>query len=156
LDPRSGKIRRFKLGNGQEEVLVAGFAMDGEGRLWVTTQGSVYRSTPLDDSPVFERQILPLSSAAEIFGQMLIDAKGRWWLAGSLGLLRMENGQWTRFTSKDGMLSDGVDSLAETPDGDLWLSYSDSTGIARLHFEHGKPRFQHYSTLLGTERAEIR
>jgi signal transduction histidine kinase/ligand-binding sensor domain-containing protein len=155
LDPRTGKIRRFPLGDGQEDVQVAGFAMDAEGRLWVTTQGPLYRSTPLDESPKFERQIPPVSSAAESFAQMLIDAQGRWWLAGSLGLLRMENGQWTRFTSKDGMLSDGVDSLAETPDGDIWLAYSDSTGIARLRFEHGKPSWQHYSERNGLKSDEI-
>ena len=156
LDPRTGKIRRFQLGDGQEDIQVAGFAMDGEGRLWVTTQGSLYRSTPLNDTtPTFERQIPPLSSAAEIFGQMLIDAKGRWWFAGSLGLLRMENGQWTRFASQDGMRSDGVDSLAETPDGDIWLSYSDSTGIARLRFENGKPRWEHYSEQNGLKSDEV-
>jgi len=155
LDPKSGKIKRFQLGDGQEDVLVAGLVMDGEGRLWVTTQGALYRSTPLDGSPRFERQIPPLSSAAETFGQMLIDSKGRWWFGGSLGLLRMENGQWTRFTSKDGMLSDGVDSLTETPDGAIWLAYSDSSGISRLWWEDSRPRWQHFSERNGLKSDEI-
>lgn len=156
LDPRSGDIRRFELGNAGPDVQVAGFVVDGEERLWVTTQqGPLYRSTPLDHSPTFERQILPLSSAEETFGQMLIDAQGRWWFGGSLGLLRMENGRWTRFASKDGMLSDGVDSLAETPDGALWIAYSDSSGISRLKFEQGGPRWQHFSEENGLKSDEI-
>ncbi|HLN02863.1 MAG TPA: two-component regulator propeller domain-containing protein [Bryobacteraceae bacterium] len=155
LDPQSGKIQRFELGDAGDDILVAGFVIDAENRLWVTTQGPVFRSTPLDDSPRFERQIPPLSSSAETFGQMLIDSRSRWWFGGSQGLLRMENGQWTRFTSKDGMLSDGVDSLAETPDGAIWLAYSDSTGISRLRFEHGQPRWQHFSERNGLKSDEI-
>ena len=161
LDPRNGKIRRFELDDAGSDVQVSGLLVDGEDRLWVTTQsvttqqGPLYRSTPLGGSPKFERQIPPLSSVAETFGQMLIDAKGRWWFGGSQGLLRMENGQWTRFTSKDGMLSDGVDSLAETPDGAIWMAYSDSSGISRLDLERGRPHWQHFSEANGLKSDEI-
>ncbi len=155
LYPQSGKIQHFELGTATEDDLVTGFAIDGEGRLWVTTQGAVFRSTAFDGSLEFERQIPPPSSAAETFGQMLIDAKGRWWLAGSLGLLRMENGQWTRYSAKDGMASDAVDSVAETPDGSIWMSYTDSLGTSRLSFEHGAPRWQHFSERNGLKSDEI-
>ncbi len=155
LDPRSGKIRHYQLGTAAEDSLVTGFAIDADGRLWVTTQGALFRSTALDGSPEFERQIPPLSSATETFGQMLIDAKGRWWLAGSSGLLRMENGQWTRYAAKDGMASDAVDSVAETLDGAIWISYTDSIGISRLRFEHGVPRWQHFSERNGLKSDEI-
>ena len=155
LDPGSGEIRHYGLGAADEDNLVTGFAIDGEGRLWVTTQGALFRSTALDGSPEFERQIPPLSSAGETFGQMLIDAKGRWWLAGSHGLLHMENGQWTSYTAKDGMADDAVDSIAETADGSIWISYTESIGIARLTFEHGAPRWQHFSEQNGLKSDEI-
>ena len=155
LDTGSGRIRHYELGTTPEDNLVTGFAIDGAGRLWVTTQGALFRSTAPGGSPEFERQIPPLSSAAETFGQMLIDAKGRWWLAGSFGLLRMENGQWTRYTAKDGMASDAVDSVAETPDGSIWISYTDSIGITRLTFEHGVPRWQHFSEPNGLKSDEV-
>ena len=155
LDPKNGKIQQYELGKAAADNLVTGFAIDGEGRLWVTTQGGLFRSTVLTESPEFERQIPPLSSPAETFGQMLIDAKGRWWLAGSFGLLRMENGQWTRYSEKDGMASDALDSVAETTDGSIWISYTDSIGIARLTFEHGAPRWQRFSERNGLKSDEI-
>ncbi len=155
LDPRTGKIQRFELGDEGPDVEVAGFVIDREDRLWVTTKGALYRSTPLDQTPQFERQIPPLSSSAETFSQVLIDGEGRWWLGGSQGLLRMENGQWTLFTSREGLLSDSVDSLAETPDGALWIAYSDSRGISRLNFEQGRARWQHFSEQNGLKSDEI-
>jgi len=155
LDPGNGTIRRFQLGDGKEDVQVAGFVLDSEGRLWVTTKDALYRSTPLDRAPRFERQILPLSSAAETFQQMLIDRKGRWWFGGSMGLLRMENGQWTRFNAKDGMLSESVDSVAETPDGAIWLAYTDPIGISRLSFENGRPGWQHFTEENGLKSDEV-
>ncbi len=154
LDPQSGKIRRFALGE-DEEVQVAGLVLDSEERLWVTTQGALYRSTPLNDTPRFERQILPLSSAAETFSQMLIDSRGGWWFGGSRGLLHMEHGEWKRFTSQDGMISDIVDSLAETPDGAIWLAYLNSTGISSLRFEQGHARWRHFSEKNGLQSDEI-
>jgi len=155
LDPRTGSIKRYAVGDGHEDVLIAGLVVDRENRMWVTTQGPLYRSKTLDGGVQFERQIPPLSSAAEVFGQMIVDAKGAWWFAGSLGLLRLENGHWTRFTAKDGMLSDGVDNLAETPDGGIWISYLDSSGISRLRFEQGKPKWLHFSERNGLKSDEI-
>jgi signal transduction histidine kinase/ligand-binding sensor domain-containing protein len=154
LDPGSGKIRHYDLGTGADN-LVTGLASDGEGHLWVTTQGTLFRGTGLDGSPEFERHVPPPKMSGETFGQMLIDAKGRWWLAGSLGLLRMEDGQWTRYAAKDGMAGDGVDSVAETPDGSIWISYIDSIGISRLTFEHGAPRWKHFSERNGLKSDEI-
>ena len=155
LDPRTGKISRFEVGTTPQDDQISGFVVDAEGRLWVTTQGALFRSTALDHGTRFERQIPPLSSAAETFSQMLADAKGRRWLGGSLGLLRMENGRWTRFSSKDGMLSDSIDSLAETPDGTIWITYTDAIGISRLSMENGQPRWQHFSEKNGLKSDEI-
>jgi streptogramin lyase len=118
LDPRSGEIRRYQLGS-ESELSVTGMVIDQEQRLWVTAQGALFRSTPLDQSVQFDRQILPLSGAGEVFNQVLIDSRGRWWFAGSAGLLRMENGRWTRFTTSDGLRDDDLDTLAETPDGSI-------------------------------------
>ena len=156
LDPRSGRIRRFQLGDGQEEVLVAGFAMDGEGRLWVTTQGSLYRSTPLDDSPEFERQIPPLSSAAESFGQMLIDAKGRWWL----GRVARSVAHGERTVDAFHVQGRHAERRRGQPGGNagrrpLAVRIRIPPESRACHFEHGKPRFQHYSERNGLKSDEV-
>jgi len=155
LDPRTGRIRSYKLGEVDEDNSVTGMVLDAAQRLWVTTQGALFRSTPVNKSVTFERQILPLSSTLETFGQVLIDSRGTLWFAGSLGLLRMDQGQWTRFTSKDGLRGDAVDTLAETPDGSIWLGYVEALGISRLTFQQGRPHVQHFSEKNGLKSNEI-
>jgi signal transduction histidine kinase/streptogramin lyase len=155
LDPGSGKLLSYRLGSTSDDNWVTGIVVDPERRLWVTTQGALFRSTPASQPIKFERQTLPLSSATETFGQMLIDSRGRWWLAGSLGLLRMDNGQWTRFSAKDGLRSDRLDTLAETPDGSIWVSYADALGISRITFDRGRARVQHFSEHNGLKSDEI-
>ena len=63
LDPRTGRVRSYRLGEIDEDNSVTGMVLDSEQRLWVTTQGALFRSTPVDKSVKFERQILPLSSS---------------------------------------------------------------------------------------------
>ena len=155
LDPGTGKVRRYSLDSSLADNFVTGLVVDPNQRIWVTTQGGLYRSNSVDPSANFERQVLPSSSESEVFGQVLIDAKGRWWFAGSGGLLRMEHGQWTRFTSRDGLRGDGVDTLAEAPDGSIWIGYAEALGTSRLSFEQGQPRWQHYSEQNGLKSDEI-
>jgi signal transduction histidine kinase/ligand-binding sensor domain-containing protein/CheY-like chemotaxis protein len=155
LDPRTGRARSYRLGETGEDNSVTAMVVDSTQRLWVTTQGALFRSTPLDKSAKFERQILPLSSGLETFGQVLIDSKGTMWFAGSLGLLRMDRGQSTRFTAKDGLLSDSVDTLTETPDGSIWLGYAEARGISRLTFQQGRPQLQHFSEKNGLKSNEV-
>ena len=155
LDPRTGRVHSYKLGEVDEDNSVSGMVLDSEQRLWITTQGALFRSTPLNKPVQFERQILPLSSSFETFGQVLIDSRGTLWFAGSLGLLRMDQGQWTRFTAKDGLRSDAVDTLAETPDGSIWLGYVEALGISRVTFQRSRPQVQHFTEQNGLKSNEI-
>jgi signal transduction histidine kinase/ligand-binding sensor domain-containing protein/CheY-like chemotaxis protein len=155
LDPLTGRVRSYRLGEVDEDNSVTGLVLDSEQGLWVTTLGALFRSTPIDKAVKFERQIPPLSSSLEIFGQVLIDSRGTLWFAGSLGLLRLDHGQWTRFTAKDGLRSDGVDSLTEAPDGSIWLAYVGALGISRVTFEQGRLRVQHFSEKNGLKSDEI-
>jgi signal transduction histidine kinase/streptogramin lyase len=155
LDPRGGAVHNYRLGSTDEDNFVTGIVLDPDQRIWVTTQGALFRSTPPGGSLGFERQILHLSSSMETFGQMLIDSKGRWWFAGSAGLLRKEGDRWARFTTRDGLRNDALDTLAETPDGSIWIGYLDAMGISRLTFDHGKLRVQHYSEKNGLKSDEV-
>jgi signal transduction histidine kinase/streptogramin lyase len=154
LDPRTGKIQRYKLDSGSEAG-VTGMAIDREQRLWVATTGALFRSTTLNRSVQFARQILPLSGPWEAINQALFDSRGRWWFAGSAGLLRMENGRWTRFTTRDGLRNDDVDTLAEAADGGIWIGYAGALGVSRLSFDRDKPQWRHFSERNGLKSDEI-
>jgi signal transduction histidine kinase/streptogramin lyase len=155
IDPRSGAIRRYALGSTIDDNWVTGIVSDPDRHLWVTTHGSLFRSTGAGPAAQFERQILPTSSVEETFGQVLIDSKGHWWLSGSLGLLRKDRDQWKRFTTKDGLLQDALDTLAETPDGSIWIGYTNALGISRLTFKADQPHWQHFSESNGLKSDEI-
>jgi signal transduction histidine kinase/ligand-binding sensor domain-containing protein/CheY-like chemotaxis protein len=145
IDPRTGRIRQYRLGSNGPDNQVTGIILDEEQRLWITTMGALFRGAGQFPSVQFERQILPLSSDEEVFSQILMDSKGRLWFAGSSGLLRMDHGQFHRFTTKDGLLGNDLDTLAETPDGSIWMDYNDAPGISRLSLDGDKPRLEHYS-----------
>ena len=66
-------------------------------------------------SPHFERLIPEISPADEHIEQVIMDAQGRYWFAGSYGLLKLEAGRWTRYTTKDGLRSNMVDSSRPGP-----------------------------------------
>ncbi|MBZ5596413.1 MAG: response regulator [Acidobacteriia bacterium] len=155
LDPRSGRVRSYRLGVLDDDNFVTGLVLDSEKRLWVVTQGALFRSTPVNRTVKFDRQILPGSSAAETFGQMLIDSRGSLWFAGSQGLLRMDEGRCTRFSAKDGLRSDAVDTLTEAADGSIWLGYVEALGVSRFTIRQGRPQVQHFSEGKGLKSNEI-
>ena len=155
LDPHSGRVHQFPLGSRNEDNWVRGMALDADQRLWVTTQGGLFRSTPMSGPVRFERQILPLSSADEVFAQVLIDSKGRKWFTSSAGLLLTDHERWTRFTTKDGLLNNHLDSITETPDGSIWIAYAEPAGIFRLNYSGERLQLEHFSERNGLRSDEV-
>jgi signal transduction histidine kinase/streptogramin lyase/ActR/RegA family two-component response regulator len=155
VDPRTGAIHRYRLGSTSDDDQVVRIIADAQQQLWVTTMGGLFRSAGKFPGIRFERQILPLSSAQEVFGQVFADSKGRWWFAGSDGLLCRDGRQWMRFTKRDGLRGIAVDTLAETPDGRIWLEYTDALGISRLTLNGNKLRLEHFSETNGLNSDEI-
>jgi signal transduction histidine kinase/ligand-binding sensor domain-containing protein/CheY-like chemotaxis protein len=155
LDPSSGVIRRYRLGSTAEDNRVTSMALSPDGYLWVATLGALFRTAATTPAVRFERQILPLSSSGEVFGQVLFDSKGRRWFAGSNGLLRMDRGQWTRFTTKDGLRSNRLATLVEGPDGAIWIAYGDAPGIAKLTLAGDRFRLQHFTERNGLKSDSI-
>ena len=145
LDPKTGHLQRYPLSSRDLDGQVIGMTLDADGRLWVITPGALFRSTGPSPAIKFERHIPPLSTAEEVFRQVFVDSKKRLWFAGSAGLLRVDHSQAVRFTTKDGLLSNSLDTLAETPDGSIWMDYNDVVGITRLSFEGDKPRIEHFT-----------
>ncbi len=134
LDPRTGRIVRFGVESGLEDDRVFALLVDREKRLWASTRGGLFRSTPLGGAIRFERQQPPGTDPSEMFFQCLQDRAGRLWVAGSRGLVRWEDGAWTRFTTQDGIRHNYVSYLAEPPDGGLWIGYREALGLSRLRF----------------------
>ena len=74
------------------------------------------------------------------------DHAGRLWVAHSGGLAVLDAGSWKRLTAADGLAPGGVERLAESPSGEIWLSYRDGAGLARLRTDRGKFDLVHFRT----------
>ena len=67
----------------------------------------------------------PLAAPAPRLGYPHVaswQANGTLWMGGSLGLARLEDGAWKRFTSEQGLPHDRVRSISPEPDGSLWIA----------------------------------
>lgn len=58
--------------------------------------------------------------------------KGVAWVGSSAGLWRHEKGSWASYLQRDGMLSDGVWTIAIAPNGDVWAG---SSNVGFSHFD---------------------
>ena len=138
LDPRTGTIRAYGARSGLDTGHVWQLFWDRSGRLWVITQGPLYRSKGTGSHMRFERQIPSPSGATDNFNQIAEDREGALWVASDHGLLRFKDGTWTRFSKRDGLTGDSVYNLACPSDGAVWISYDDSPAVSRLTYLSGR------------------
>jgi signal transduction histidine kinase/ligand-binding sensor domain-containing protein/ActR/RegA family two-component response regulator len=149
LDPVSGRIRTFGAESGLADPRVIAVHVDRENRLWASTDAGLFRSGPLDGRVRFERQTPPGASGHELYFRFLTDHLGRVWVGSMIGAFCWDGGKWTRFTTADGLKSNGVTNFAETPDGAIWMGYREPVGLSRLTFPGGKLHFEHFNRSTG-------
>jgi signal transduction histidine kinase/CheY-like chemotaxis protein/ligand-binding sensor domain-containing protein len=125
---------------------VSGLMTDREGHLWVSTFLGIFRATGSGRKVRFERQIPPGGDNRESFYQCLLDRQGRIWAPGSHGLALFDRGKWSRFTEAGGLKTMQFSALAEAPDGAIWGTFSDGSGIARMEESGGALRAAHFTT----------
>lgn len=155
IDLRTRRTRHYQLGSAPGQDWVFQLLIDAENRLCAVTQGGVFRSSDLRGSVRFERIMTDISPADEEIRQVMIDSLGQWWLAGSYGLLKLENGHWLRYTTADGLLRNDLDLIAAGPDHTIWLGYGNAMGATRLDFAEGRPRALHFSDANGIKSNEL-
>ena len=167
FQPRTGQVRVMRAADGLPPVSVRSIMVDRGGLVWVATAAGLFRSrqpVAFGAKAVFERQAPPGATRGEAFLKIIQDRAGRVWAAADLGLARWSDGQWTRFTQKDGLHSNMLAHLAEDPAGALWVGYREAQGVSRISFPPAsfskpassakpasslKPDVQHFTTANG-------
>ena len=158
FDPETGAIRAYGAEAGLTSNNVRQLLWDREGRLWVITEGPLFRSTlcrgKSADPPMrFERVMPTRSDPQEAFWSVALDRDGQLWLAGSR-LWRLENDRWTSFESGGSSTNSGLRALAPASDGAMWVSYRQNQGVARLTYPAGRlhvETFNQANTLTSNE-----
>lgn len=154
IDPRTGATHNYQLGPDEGADRIIQLMADKENTLWIVTKGGMFRSAdPLHSR--FERFTPEISPPDEHIERVMVDARGRYWFAGSQGLLKLENGRWTRYTTKDGLSNDVVEFIAPETEGAIWIGYGNPQGVTRLTFSNGRTSVQHFTQGAGLKFNEL-
>ena len=145
IDPVTGKTRAYGHESGLADDRVIALHLDRENRLWASTNEGLFRSTPVDGEVRFERLWPPGTDDHTLYLRIAGDREGRVWVGSSRGLYRWERDQWTRFTARDGLRSNGISHLAEAPDGSMWVSYREPLGLSRLTIRGSTLQAEHFT-----------
>ncbi len=169
----NGELKRFSARDGFIPAYVLAITEDRNGDIWFgtalgelrhfhagkfetflppdsRTDKAALKAAALADAFNFRKQ--GALSGGERFWSLHFDADNVLWI-GTLGggLLRFENGKFTRFTTSDGLPSNNINQILEDQNGQLWLGTG--AGIVRVaksdldnsaHDGKSKPNFVTY------------
>ncbi len=142
---RGGRITRYGVAEGVPGQLVYDVGEDGEGRVWVATNRGVVRQS----GDRFEPVDLP-SEGRNWYFALARGAAGDMWVGSYKGLYRWQEGRATRFTAKDGLCDDDVQTLCFEPaTGSLWIGTT--SGLNRLK----DGRFESYTSGDGLSNDQV-
>src|SRR5258708_4446178 len=154
FDAEGKLIATYGAEAGLLSTRIWGLLIDSENRLWVSTSGVVFRSSPLrllsghgrrrQTDLHFEQVDLPGTDSAEVFYQPILDRRGWLWIPGSRGLLCFHDGIWRRYQTADGLKHKSVLSVSEAADGAIWIAYVYPQGVTRIETQGAALLTQHF------------
>jgi diguanylate cyclase (GGDEF)-like protein len=77
------------------------------------------------------------------------------WISGHNGLGRYDGKTWSRYTRKDGLLSDRVLGTAPVDGNEVWIHYADAPGVTRFRLDNQKATVEHFSQQDGLLANEV-
>jgi len=123
---QGGLLSTFTTADGLPANFVSTLFVDRQGTLWIGTR-------PHGLSRLEHGRIVRDSGAGGTAGHVSAfheDTQGVLWMATDRGLLRLEDGRTSRFTTVEGLPTDSLTAILEDDRGDLWLG--SDRGIVRL------------------------
>ncbi|MFA5911171.1 MAG: two-component regulator propeller domain-containing protein [Vicinamibacterales bacterium] len=115
--------------DGLPQNTITAIAQTSDGYLWLGTRAGLIRFDGVRFT-VFSSQTTPEITQDQILS-LLADRQGRLWIGTwGGGLVRMDRGSFTRFSTSDGLPSDLIATIFEDRQGRLWIG-TDGGGLAR-------------------------
>jgi diguanylate cyclase (GGDEF)-like protein len=136
-------LRTYGRSSGLIGDRVNALAIDSQERLWVMTNKGCLRSlkpvgvaTQITFEPVHIPGIPPGTSMRDVTQR----PDGVLWVATANGLARFDGGKWRVFTQADGLRAGDVGAIIpnHTNHEEIWISYRDALGMARIRFHDEK------------------
>ena len=133
-------VRNWQADDGLGESSVNAIVQPADGYLWLATQEGVARFDGVRFNLLNEKDAATPSRHNSV-AALLVARDGSVWVGGSGGVARHKDGVTTLYGKEDGLTSEYVWSLAEGPDGSIWIA-TVAGGVNR--FKDGK--FTAYTT----------
>jgi ligand-binding sensor domain-containing protein len=127
-----GSITRFGGADGLGSNRIVSLTVEAAGDLWLCTRAGLYRADWREQAPRFALYETPLTREPRGVYRVMRGRDGSLWVASSLGLVRLRNGTWRRYSTADGLKLDGVVFLTERVAGEIWIGYTGVNGVSRL------------------------
>lgn len=132
--------------SGTSLLIVLSLFVDSSEHLWAGTTEGLFRADTKKHPIRFELISTGSDSSREMFHQIAQDDKGAIWAAGRGGLVQWHAGQWTRFSTADGLKGKHITAVTTGKPGELWIAYGQQPGVSRLRFQaSGKLSIEHFS-----------
>lgn len=127
----NGEITVFTTKDGLSDNIVKSICEDREGTLWIGTAKGLNRLDPKTGKINVYKEIAELIEN-DIY-VIYEDRQGSLWIGAQKGgLIRIEKGEFTRFTKKQGLGSDEIRCIFQDSTGMLWIG-TDGGGLNRLN-----------------------
>jgi ligand-binding sensor domain-containing protein/signal transduction histidine kinase len=120
--------KMLTMRDGLSENIVRAIAEDGDGNLWIGTEGGGLNFFKDGKFISYRKQNgLPGDDISSLY----TDKNGVLWVGtAEHGLASFFKGKWTRYSKGDGLASDSIDYIVEDIAGDLWIGSNE--GLTRI------------------------
>jgi signal transduction histidine kinase/ligand-binding sensor domain-containing protein len=154
---KDGRVTQYRMKETSLDIFITSLYEDHDNFFWIGTPQRLYRLDPklsidrnrrfhlLDPVNAYEDPNGFLNEGVWVIHQ---DHKGRFWFGTNNGLIKLEDRQFTRYTTTDGLAGNDVKAILEDRSGGLWfgtwgglsrivdgrfVSYRESDGLASNH-----------------------
>jgi diguanylate cyclase (GGDEF)-like protein len=156
FDTSAGQPVPIPVVTGKRASTIASVTLAPDGALWWKADKSLHFVRHLISGFTFGELALP-PPAEEAPAVVSSSPQGALWMGGANGLSRFDGKAWRQFNTSDGLLDNGIRSVAAVNDSEVWVSYSDEDRATRARLgADGKLQVQHVAKgncLLGVDRS---
>ena len=112
-------LKTYTTHEGLSGNSITAIAEDAEGNLWVGTERDGLNRFHDGKFTAFHKGENRLPS--EKISSLLADTDGVLWIGTSAGLVRMQAGRWSHYTTRDGLATDSIGYITDDDQGNLWI-----------------------------------
>ncbi len=118
----------FTTSHGLSANAIRAIAGDADRELWIGTMGGGLNRFRNGQFQSFRKSDHALPS--DEISSLYVDANDVLWIGTSSGLARLQDNKWTRYTTREGLIGNGVSYLIEDEQGFLWIG--SNLGLMRV------------------------